>query len=394
MIQAEPNGRLSRSGPLRSSEPDGRPGANREPQQADLAWDLWNLRTLFPAAGRGDLLEILRRRELGLAREREALVGLWTGDQVILSPGRSLLAAHAELQSGIIVSLHQGPYQLLAEPWLAAGLDPVLLISAAAEAEFAAATAGLSSRLNHKGKLTFLAVGRQGFLKQAVRAVRDGRPVLVYLDGNNGERGMARTREQGLRYQLPGREIRVRTGLARLACRLEAPIHPVGLHWAGKAVAWEREPTLHPRRGDDPLALTRLLFDWLFSQVLRRSDQWHYWSMLKESSACFATTSLDEPRVPRGLREDFRRAFDACLERSPDTVKLILEKEAEVWPGDVLADLTEDRFYPAAGLADRDLDALRSDAPTLAELVAQHGQVWVRFHGLRLCLLGMARLGG
>jgi len=367
---------------------------NQELRRATLVWDLWNLRALFPAACRGDLLEILRRREHGLAREREALAGLWAGDQVILSPGRSFLAAHPELKSGIIVSLHQGPYQLLAEPWLEAGLEPVVLINAAAEAEFAAATAGLSARLRHKGKLTLLAVGPRGFVKQAVRAVRDGRPVLVYLDGNNGERGMVRTREQGLRYHLPGREIRVRTGLARLACRLEAPVHPVCLRWQKKSVVWEHESTLHPIRNDDPLILTRRLFDWLFSQVMRQPDQWHYWSMLKGASACFATTGLDEPRVPRGLREDFRRAFNACLERSADTVKLILEKEVEVWPGDVLADLTEDRFYPAAGMGDGDLDPLRGGTPTLADLRERHGHAWVRFHGLRLCLLGMARLGG
>jgi len=394
VIRSHAYGRPSRSGPSRSSEPDGRPPANRELRHADLVWELWNLRALFPAAEKGDLIQILRRREQGLAREREALVGLRAGDQGILSPGRRLLANRPELQSGLVVSLHQGPYQLLAEPWLDAGLEPVLLIDAAAEDDFAAATAGLSTCLRHKGRLTFLGVGPQGFVKQAVRAVREGRPVLVYLDGNSGERGMARTRDQGLRYQLPGREIRVRTGLARLACRLETPVHALALRWDQGTVVWEREPTLQPRHDDDPLALTQRLFDWLFSQVLRQPDQWHYWPMLKESSACFATAGFHEPRVPQGLRDDFRRAYDACLERSPQTVRLLLEKDVEVWPGDVLADLTEDRFYPAAGMADDDLESLRGGTPTLAELTAEHGQAWVRFHGLRLCLLGMARLGG
>lgn len=394
MTQLDTYGRLSRSGTSRSSEPDGRPDANEDLRRADLVWDLWNMRALFPQAEKGDLLQVLSQREKGLAREREALAGLWAGDQVILSPGRSFFRANPELQSGITVSLHQGPYQLLAEPWLAAGLDPVLLISAAAEAEFSAATAGMSARLAHRGRLTFLPVGKPGFVKQAVTALKDGRPVLVYLDGNNGERGVARTREQGLRYQLPGREIRVRTGLARLACRLQVPVHPVCLRWEESAVVWEREPTLHAQRGDDPAVLARLLFDWLFSQVLRHPAQWHHWSMIKDSSACFATSGLDEPRVPMGLRQDFRRAFDACLERSPDTVRLILEKEVEVWPGDVLADLSEDRFYPAAGLESDDLIPLRAGEPTLGEMVARHGYVWVRFHGLRLCLLGMARLGG
>ena len=42
-------------------------------------------------AGREDLLEIRRRQEEVLAREREALAGLWTGDRGILAPGHSLL---------------------------------------------------------------------------------------------------------------------------------------------------------------------------------------------------------------------------------------------------------------------------------------------------------------
>jgi len=379
------HGRLSRSGPSRSSEPEGRP---------DQAWDLWNLRAIFPAAGRADLKGILRRRERSLAREREALVGLWAGDEGILSPGRNFLAAHPRLGQGITVTLHQGPYQLLAEPWLAAGMDPVLLINDKAEAEFAAASARMCRQLGHRGKLSFLAVGPRGFVRSAVRALRDQRPVLVYLDGNSGEQGMADTRTRGLRYRLPGREIRVRTGLARLACRLEVPVHPVSMHWQDEDVVWEAEPTINTTRQDNPDALSRGLFDWLFSQVMRHPEQWHYWSMIKESSACFANVGLDEPRVPQGLREDFRRAFEACLDRSAETVKLILEKEVEVWPGDVLADLTEDRFYPAAGLGDADLEVLRCGTPTLAALSAQHGTSWVRFHGLRLCLLGMARLGG
>ena len=94
------------------------------------------------------------------------------------------------------------------------------------------------------------------------------------------------------------------------------------------------------------------------------------------------------------MRGDCEKSFGICLDHAPGTVRLILEKDVEVWPGDVLADLTEDRFYPAAGLRDRDLDLLREDHPTLAELNAHHGEAWVRFHGLRLCLLGMARLGG
>ncbi|MFT5232557.1 MAG: lauroyl/myristoyl acyltransferase [Candidatus Krumholzibacteriia bacterium] len=386
--------RPSRSGPSRSSGPDGQQNENDNLEQANLVWDLWNLRALFPDAERDDLLRVLRRRISGLAREREALVGLWAGDQVILTPGRNFLRAAPELNHGIVVSLHLGPYQLLAEPWLAAGHDPVVLINAGALAEFELASEGMSSHLRHRGKLTFLPVGSPGSLKKAVQGVRDGRPVIVYLDGNNGDQGMGRTREQGLRYQLPGRQIRVRTGLARLACRLEAPLHMINLRWEAGEVMWERAPTLRPRREGDVSAITRRLFDWLFSQVIKFPDQWHYWAMIKDSSSCFTKSRLDERKIPTGLRNDFQKAFLACLEHSPNRVHLILEKDVEVWSGDVLADLTEDRFYPAANMRDQDLDALRASRQSLAELSKSNGLPWVRFHGLRLCLLGMARLGG
>jgi len=102
----------------------------------------------------------------------------------------------------------------------------------------------------------------------------------------------------------------------------------------------------------------------------------------------------DARAVPRELQRDFSRAFEICLDRARDTVRLGLDRAVEVWPGGVLVDLTERRFHDAAGLSDADLQPLREGRPTLAELVDHHGEAWVRCHGLRLCLLGMARLSG
>jgi hypothetical protein len=349
----------------------------------------------MPDADREDLLAIQRRQQEHLAREREALAGLWTGDKGLLAPGHRFLAANADLKAGLVLSLHQGPYQLLAEPFLHEGVDTSILLNSRAMASFQEGTAAMTGHLGLRGRLEWIPVGGGGFVRKLIRRVREGRPVLVYLDGNTGAQGMAATRRRGLRYRLPGREIRLRTGLAKLVCRLGCPVHRVSLHWdqAGGLV-WRRDPTVHWGRGDDPAVVTRFLFDWCFSQIMTRPDQWQYWAMLRESSSCFSFSELADPRMPAGLRSDFKRAFATCLERSPATVKLILEKSVQVWPGDVLADLSEDRFYPAAGLRDGDLDPLRSGTPSLAELQDMHGEVWVRFHGLRLCLLGMARLGG
>ena len=383
--------RLSRSGSSRRSGP----GRRTDWTQADVTWELWNLRALQPDASREDLLEIKRRQELVLAREREALAGLWTGDRDILAPGHGFLEQNPELAAGVTVSMHLGPYQLLAEPFLAAGLEPVILLNSRAMKSFKPGTEALVKHLGHRTSIEWAPVGGNRFVRQLIKAVRAGRPVLVYLDGNSGDRGMAETRNRGLRYSLPGREIRVRTGLAKLVCRLGCPVHRVSLHWSDDGdLVWQRDPTLTWPRTDHPDLVARTLFDWCFGRIMARPEQWQYWAMLRQSSSCFSSTRLGDPRVPEGLRNDCRRAYDICLEKSPATVRLILEKEVAVWPGDVLADLSEDRFYPASGLQDDDLEPLREGRPTLADLCARHGESWVRFHGLRLCLLGMARLGG
>jgi Bacterial lipid A biosynthesis acyltransferase len=393
LIPSQENNRLSRPGTSRSSGPDRRDESFARNPSA--IWELWTLRALWPEAEWDDLLEIKARQGKILAREREALAGLWAGDRSILAPGRRLLKEHPSLKSGLVVSFHQGPYQLLAEPYLEAGLEPVILLNSSARDSFREPTRALMKSLGHRGKIQWVAVGDPGFVRNLIQAVRDQRPVLVYLDGNSGEEGMQGTRSRGLTYSLPGRDIRVRTGLARLVSRLQCPVHPVALHWADDGqLIWEKCPSQNWSRRDDPNHITRLLFDWCFSEIIKRPHQWQYWAMLRESSACFTPGVGEGSQVPKGLRDDFIHGFNICLERSADTVKLLLDKNVEVWPGGVLADLTDDRFYPADGMQDQDLQSLRDSRPTLAELCREHGIHWVKFHGLRLCLLGMARLGG
>lgn len=393
MIPVNENNRLSRPGTLRSSGPGRR--AQALSQYPNAAWDLWTLRAIWPDAEWDDFLQLREDHQKALVREREALAGLWAGDRSILAPGRSLLREAPELQSGLILSFHQGPYQLLAEPFLAAGLDPVILLNSAARDSFREPTRKLMKFLGHRGKIDWVVVGERGFVGRLFKAIKEGRPVLVYMDGNNGAEGMEGTRSNGLNYSLPGRDIRVRTGLARLLCRLSCPAHPVALHWddAGELV-WEKQPTQTWARKDDPNQVTRLLFDWCFSEIMKRPHQWQHWPMLREASACFAPKLGQGSMVPAGLREDFIHAFNICMERSPDSVCMVLEKNVEVWPGDVLADLTDDRFFAAEGMRDPDLQSMRDSRPTLQQLSDEHGIHWVKFHALRLCLLGLARLGG
>lgn len=362
---------------------------------ADRVWELWNIRAFWPEAGPEDLERIRTGRQEVLAREREAFAGLWSGDRGLLAPGHEFFAKHPELRSGVIVSLHLGPYKLLPEIYLDAGISPVVLVNEEALEQMRPEVEATRERLGLSTPITWIAVGAKGFVLDLMRAARSGRPILVYFDGNSGGDGFVGTRDQGLPYALPGREVRIRTGLARLICRLSLPVHCVSVHWEeGGTLAWslEETPAWGPR--DDPDRVTRLLADWMFAMIRQFPAQWHFWTMLKESCSCFGSAQMSGSQVPMGLRGDYQRAYDSCCDRSSATVRLVLQSEIEVWPGQVLADLTDDRFFDAAGLSDADLDALRCGEPTLAELEQMHGEAWVRFHGLRLCLLGMARLGG
>lgn len=362
---------------------------------ADRVWELWNLRAFWPEAGPDDLERVRAARRRVLAKEREAFAGLWSGDRGLLAPGHGFFERHPQLRRGLIVSAHLGPYKLLPTPYLQAGISPVVLINAEGLERSRADFEKTCSRLGWTAPVDWIPVGERRFAHRLLAAARSQRPILVYFDGNSGGDGYLGTRDQGLPYRLPGREIRLRTGLARLVCRLGLPVHCVDIHWNDDFQPdWSLQPAPDWGPGDDPDLVTRLLADWMFSRIMQHPEQWHFWTMLKESCACFSTSHLDDARVPAGLRGDYQRAFLSCCDRAPATVRMILQAETEVWPGGVLADLTDDRFFDAAGLSDDDLDDLRCGEPTLAQLESTHGAAWLRFHGLRLCLLGLARLGG
>jgi len=280
------------------------------------------------------------------------------------------------------------------EPFLAAGLDLAVLLNRAAERRLRPMAEALMRRLGLRGRVRWLVVEETETGRRLLRSLRDGGPVLAFADGNQGHDGTAGTRRRGVPYRLPGREICVRTGLGRLICRTGCPVHPLRVRWTedGESVDWSALPTQRWRRDDDPVAVTQRLFDWVFTEVASAPRQWSYWDMLGESAAGFAPSARGRA-VPPGLQTDYRRAFLICLARAASTVRLELESTLELWPGDVLLDLGTDRFYGAEGLSRSDL-ALLLARPTLHDLLVARGEEWVAYHGLRLCLLGLARLSG
>jgi hypothetical protein len=353
-------------------------------------WDLWVLRALDPAADEASVRAMRTARRQQVVWEQALYQRLLDGEVGALQPGRRLLATSPQLASGLVLTLHLGPYQFILEPFLAAGHDLTVLLNTAAERRLRGPAEALSRRLGHRGRLRWLRVEDPGCARSLLRTLRGGGPLLAFADGNQGRGGLAGTRRRGMPYRLPGREIRVRTGLARLVCRTGCAVHPLCVRWTETgSVGWHRQPTQRWSQRDDPQAVTQHLFDWVFSEVQRTPQQWSYWDMLAGTAS-----GLRSGPGARSLYPDYRRAFLLCLARAPHTTRLELEVELAVWPGDVLADLTHDRFYSAEGLQDDDLAALRDRPPTLAALLDRHGRAWVTYHVLRLCLLGVARLRG
>lgn len=361
------------------------PGAER--------WALWSLQAIVPDADAVALhaLRARQRRLLGL--EAAAMRRIQAGDLRLLLPGRRLLASRPELGTGLVLTVHLGPYQLLLEPFLAAGRTVTVLINPAARSSLKPQAEVLSHRLGHRGRIVWATLGEPTCMRQIVTGLRGQGPVIAFADGNQGTDGFAGTRERGRMYRLPGREIRLRDGLGRLACRLGCPVHPVTVLWTDEGgVVWRPGATQRWSRQDDPGQVAALMMDWAVHEISAAPHQWSYWQMVGLSAAAFGPGRDRSASLSPVLREDYARAFAICLERAPGSVCLELERAASVWPGDVLVDDTTDRFYAAHGLQDDELIPLREGRPTLAGLVALYGRAWVQTHGLRLCLLGLARL--
>lgn len=359
------------------------------------AWELWNLRALWPRASAADLATLKRRRRRIAQYEARALARLRDRPDALLAPGRNFLVRNPELMSGLLVTLHIGPYQFLPEPFLARGIRPTVLLDPRAHVRLRDQADQLRDLLNLVTDLDWLPIVEQTFVRRMITALRQQRPVIVFLDGNSGLGGSRRTRDTGMLYQLPGRCIRVRTGLARLACRLSCPVHPVLLRWTGEGeITWHRGQSRSWQPRDDAEQVTRWLYDWGFGKIRHAPEQWGYWDMLKQSYACFAGESLTSRPMPPAVRQDFQRALTTCLDRASARVGVKLIKQVAVWPGDVLANLSDDCFYSAEGLRAEQLAFLCRQPVSLASLVARFGREWVRFHVARLCLLDLASMRG
>ena len=254
------------------------------------SWELWNLRALVPDATERTLAVLRKRRAEFEAVNRTVFEQDGPAYTRLVSDARAFFAAHTEIHSGLVLSLHVGPYTLLPALYLAAGFEPAIVLDPTAHAELRTEAENRQRALGLPGSIEWITTDRPVFAGRILKALRVGRPVLVYLDGNSGGGGMEATRDRGMPYRLPGRTIRVRTGLGRLVRRTGCTVH-------GVTVRWRRDSTLDwrcVRPGTWDVAasdrqITRQLHDWLFDEVARSPSN-------GPSGPCWPTPAMPSPR--------------------------------------------------------------------------------------------------
>ncbi|MFT5234252.1 MAG: hypothetical protein ACI9UQ_002295 [Candidatus Krumholzibacteriia bacterium] len=351
-------------------------------QEIQRRWDLWNLKTLFPDWGAAELDGLLVRGAAYDERQREMFGDPRAAYKKFGGAARQVLVDHPELKTGLTLSLHVGPYSLAPVPWLASGVDVSLLVNRSSLAEIKPIYDSLHGHLGLPGEIKWVPIEGKQFVLKLARALRNQEPVFAFLDGNDGLQGSEGTLRQGIAHQLPGRAIRVRTGLARLALRLKCPVHTLVTRWDElEGFRWHRGPSWHwpPEASVD--AATNEFYTWGFDVIRRHPAQWRAWNMLTGVSDGFRTAA----QAPEGSPAD---SYLIVAARHRET-RYLWQREAKLWPGDMLEDVEGDCFYDAAGLQKAELEVLQGvEGFTPNEMAERLGEQWVQDHLPRLLALG------
>jgi len=337
---------------------------------------------LFRSWGERDLQALLER---GAAYDRRQQ--MMFGDAQVAyakfgGQARQVLVDHPELKSGLTLSLHLGPYSLAPVPWLVSGIDVCLLVNRSSLAEIKPIYDGLHSQLKLPGRINWVPIEGKSFVMKMARALRRHEPVFAYLDGNDGLAGSEGTLRQGMLHQLPGRNIRVRTGLARLALRLRCPVHTLVTLWGEeKGFRWQRGPSWQWPSQTSAEAASNDMYSWGFGLIAEHPAQWRAWNMLTGVPDGFRATAT-------GANDQDIDPYAVVAQENRDD-KIFWQREVRLWPGDMLEDVAGDCFYGASGLQASELAVLQGrNGFTANQMIAQFGELWAVAHLPRLVALG------
>lgn len=245
-----------------------------------------NLRHFYPDWGRARWREVIADvlQMQATAHAEQSAVPLM--DCTALEDRSGVLAKGRPAGARIFCTYHIGSYRQFYLHLKKAGIDFLLLMSGKAmeqQVEWMLSDSKMvSEQQGWGGDVSIVNAESQSGLLQAVRALRRGLSVLIYIDGNSGVGGNHAS--ENLRpVSFLGKELMARTGVATLSHMTKTPIVPV-LCTRGKAGL---QMTLHEaiEPGDIPReayvrTTTQALYDLLAETVTLKPGQWEGWLYL------------------------------------------------------------------------------------------------------------------
>ncbi len=346
-------------------------------------WRLWNLQALIPDATEATLKNIEAKRD-ALALDGNHFVSS-EGIIRIMREAKQFVSKHPWLATGITVTMHIGPYAFVPGLHMLLGAKPVVLSNRQAKNEIESGIKTLRSLPGLDGDMQWITTDEKNFTMKIARQLKRNNPVIVYLDGNSGAGGITETRETGVSLELPGRTIRVRDGIARLAVRMELPIHGVVARWReDNSIEWSIGFSQKWGKDTDPETVARTIYGWGFNEAIKTPEQWTLPAIINHSSECFRSEKLIEDI---GLEQKYQ-LFQQLLKNSK--TKVLLKPGVKLWGSGILADLSRQKFYSAEGLSDAALNLLKvPGGVSVSSLYDLFGSKWISFHGARLYMLGL-----
>jgi len=346
-------------------------------------WRLWNLQALIPDATEATLKNIEAKRE-ALALDGNHFVSS-EGIIKIIREARQFVSKHPSLKTGITVTMHIGPYAFVPGLHMLLGAKPVVLANRQAKKEIEPGIKMLRSLPGLDGEMQWITTDEKNFTLKIARQLRRNNPLIVYLDGNSGTGGTTETRETGVLLELPGRAIRVRGGIARLAARMEVPVHGVVARWReDNSIKWDIGFSHKWDRYDSTETVARKIYGWGFNEAIKTPEQWTLPAIINHSSECFRSEKLIEDI---GLEQKYQ-LFQQHLKNR--RAKVLLKPGVKIWGSGILADLSRQKFYSAEGLSDAALNLLKvPGGVSVSSMYDLFGSKWISFHGARLYMLGL-----
>ncbi|WP_437922411.1 hypothetical protein [Sphingobacterium sp. LRF_L2] len=127
---------------------------------------------------------------------------------------------------GMICTFHYGAYRLLARLLCAAGLKISLVMSKKIMEEQAYIMRWQFEKFGYVDRLEFIEAGSPHGLLKMVRAIRDGRQILIYIDGNDGVE-KKNFEASATKVDFMGNQLYVRPAIASISYKLNIPLYPV-----------------------------------------------------------------------------------------------------------------------------------------------------------------------